>query len=62
MNEEERRGGRTEVVLVDVDISIASLTVLLVKLAIASIPAAIIFGVLWLVAWPLLVGFVSAVL
>jgi len=49
--------GRTEVVVVDVKIPFASMVILLVKWAIAAIPAAIILIILaWLVTFAL--GFV----
>ncbi len=43
--------GRTEVVVVDVSIPFGSMVILLVKWAIAAIPAAVILGVLfWLLS------------
>ncbi len=46
--------GRTEVVVVDVKIPFGSMVILLVKWAIAAIPAAIILGVLfWAISFAL---------
>lgn len=58
--------GVQNVKIVDVDISITNLAFLLVKLALASIPASIIIAflyfVIWYAAWALLGGTISAIM
>ena len=54
------RSGIQQVEVVNVDISFLNLLILLIKLAIAAIPAAIIVGLIWTIVGGLIFGLMSS--
>ena len=46
-HQESKKEESQHVVVTDIDIPISDLVVILLKLAIAAVPAAIIFGIIW---------------